>query len=320
MTRPRDPSATEDDVWFCYRLLLEREPDDAGFQTWRAIVERGDMSLREMVEGFLHSAERRTLEASRLEPELVDLGAFRIWVRRADPQIGLPIARDHDYEPHLARRLRERLRPGSVFVDVGANIGFFTLLAATLVGPAGRVHAFEARHDNLELLRRSLAANRLENVELHHCAVSDQKGELAFFASGSWFSNGRVVADEESGSEQLPRVPALPLDEALAGIERIDVLKMDIEGSEARALAGMRGLLRRHRPVVFTEFSPALLRLTSGVEPQAFLAALAEEHELHLLPVDPAAPSEHLEPSAILARCGDPNLTHLDLMALPRRR
>jgi FkbM family methyltransferase len=305
-------------VWFCYRLLLEREPDAEGYASWRRLLAGQSPSLREVVEGFLQSPERLALEARRLEPERVDLGEFRIWVRRADPQIGLAIARDRQYEPHLTRKLRALLAPGAVFVDVGANVGFFTLLAAARVGPKGRVHAFEARADNLELLRRSVEDNAFDNVELHRCAVADRAGSLAFFASGTWYSNGRIVGDAEAGSEWLPRVPAVALDEALAGAERVDVIKMDIEGAEAKALAGMRGLLRRHRPVLLTEFSPDLLRVSSGVEPEAYLAALAEEHALFLLPADGGRERGPLAPAEVLAAQRAAGGTHLDLAAVPR--
>jgi FkbM family methyltransferase len=324
MAEPAAPAttATEEDVRYCYRLLLEREPDVQGLAAWRRAIAEQGVSLHEVVAGFLQSPERRALEASRMEPERVELDGFRIWVRRADPQIGLPIARDRAYEPHLTARLGALLAPGAVFVDVGANVGFFTLLAATRVGAAGRVHAFEAREDNLALLRRSLLDNGLDNVEIHHCAVSDRAGSHAFFASGSWFSNGRIVADAESGSEQLPRVRTVALDDALAGVPRIDVIKMDIEGAEGLALAGMRRLLRRHRPVLFTEFSPDLLLASSGIEPRAYLEALGEEHLLHVVAFDADAEpaSGPLTVEAVLARQAAARSTHLDLMAVPRAR
>jgi len=315
---PSGAAATEEDVRYCYRLLLEREPDPAGFASWRRLLAEQSLSLREVVEGFLQSPERLALEASRMEPERVDLGEFRIWVRRADPQVGLSIARDRQYEPHLTRRLRALLGPGAVFVDIGANIGFFTLLAAARVGPKGRVHAFEARADNLALLRRSVEDNGFTNVEVHQCAVSDRAGSLAFFASGTWYSNGRIVGDDEPGSERLPRVPAVTLDEALAEAPRVDVVKMDIEGAEARALAGMRRLLQRHRPVLLTEFSPDLLRISSGVEPPAYLAALAEAHRLFVLPAEGGEPRGPLAPAEVLAAQAAAGGTHLDLMAVPR--
>ena len=312
------PLATDDDLRFCYRLLLEREPDAEGLRSWRHLLAHNPVSLHELVSGFLQSPERQALETSRMQPELVELEGFRVWVRRADPQIGLSIARDRCYEPHLTRKLDAILERGSVFVDVGANIGFFTMLAASRVGPEGRVHAFEARSDNVALLRRSLAENGFENVDVHECAVSDRAGSLAFFASGTWYSNGRIVADAEAGSERLPRVPAVALDQALADLPRIDVVKMDIEGAEARALAGMREILARHRPVLVTEFSPELLRLSSEVEPERYLEALAERHQLFVLPHDGSHERGPLDPATLLAEQVASGLTHFDLVAYPR--
>jgi FkbM family methyltransferase len=310
--------ATEQDVRACYRLLLEREPDAEGFASWSKLLAEQQLTLREVVEGFLQSPERLALAARRMEAERIELADFRIWVRRADPQVGFSIARDGQYEPHLTAKLRALLAPGAVFVDVGANIGWFTLLAAAQVGAEGRVHAFEARTDNVALLRRSLADNGFAHVDVHPCAVSDRPGSLAFFASGTWYSNGRIVGDDEPGSEQLPRVPAVTLDEALADAPRVDVIKMDIEGAEAKALAGMGALLRRHRPVLLTEFSPDLLRISSGVEPEAYLAALAAGHALYVLPADGGPEQGPFAPAEILAAQQAAGGTHLDLVAVPR--
>jgi FkbM family methyltransferase len=308
----------EDDVYFCYRLLLEREPDPEGARQWAELVARGLVSLPALVDGFLHSPERRALEARRREPRPVELEGFRIWVRPDDPHIGLPIARDRSYEPHVTRALRARLRPGDTFVDVGANVGYFTLLAATRVGGRGRVIAFEPRPDNVELLRRSLADSGFAHVVVHACAVAERAQEIAFFASGELQSNGRLWGEGEPGGDALPTVRAVALDEALADEPRVDLIKMDIEGAEPRALAGMHVLLRTHRPALLTEFCPDLLRATSGVEPVAYLEALAAGHDLYVVPHDGGRELGPLAPERIVALHAASGRTHLDLAAQPR--
>ena len=318
-SQPSD-AVGEDDVYFCYRLLLEREPDPEGARQWAELLGQGLLSLPALVDGFLHSPERRALEARRREPQRVELEGFRIWVRAADPHIGRPIARDRSYEPHVTQALRTHLRPGATFVDVGANVGYFSLLAALLVGERGRVIAFEPRADNVELLRRSVADNGFANVEVHACAVAERAQELAFFASGEVQSSGRLMQEREAGSELLPTVRAVALDEALAAEPRVDVIKMDIEGAEPRALAGMHALLRRHRPTLLTEFCPELLRTTSGVEPLAYLDALAVDHDLFVVPHDGGPELGPLPSDRILALHAASARTHLDLAAYPRVR
>lgn len=308
---------TELDIYYCYRLLLEREPDPDGMAAWLRQISDGQITRSVLVEGFLGSAERRTLEAERLQPSWVELEDFRMLVRPSDPHIGAVIARDRCYEPHISAQVRRLLAPGGVFVDVGANIGYFSLLAARLVGPTGRVIAFEPRPDNVELLMASARDNGFAQIEVRPLAVAEKAQELAFFASGVTFSNGRIVNDMEPGSAHLPRVRAVRLDDELVDVPRVDVLKMDIEGAEPRALAGMKDLLRTRRPTVLVEFSPDLIRVSSRSDPADFLAALGENHRLHIVPRAGGELSPALTVEAILAEHARAGLTHLDLAAVP---
>jgi FkbM family methyltransferase len=280
--------------------------------------DRGALTLSALVDGILESDERRALTAARLEPVWVELDGFSMLVRPADIDIGGPIARERIYEPHVTQYLRARLREGGVFVDVGANIGYFSLLAASLVHARGRVIAFEARADNVDLLRRSAERNSFAQIDLHACAVAERASELAFHASGAVPSNGRIVREEEAASRQLPRVRAVALDDVLGNAGRIDVVKLDIEGSEPRALEGMRDLIPRHRPVLLSEFSPELIRLVSARDPGDYLDALSATHRLWILPWDCTQPRGPLEPSAVLAAQVTSGVDHVDLLAEPR--
>ncbi|WP_053076756.1 FkbM family methyltransferase [Caenimonas sp. SL110] len=168
------------------------------------------------------------------------------------------------YESELQRLLVDSLSAGDVFLDVGANVGFFSLLGATLVGPAGKVVAFEPVSENAQLLLRNLALNKVSNVQLIEAAVADRVG-TASFEDGQSPSQGRLGTGGRS-------VPVVTLDGLLASgaIPVPQVIKMDIEGAESLALAGARGLLSAHRP--------KLLLSTHGYQQQAqcleFLHAL----------------------------------------------
>ena len=121
---------------------------------------------------FAGGHEFRSRQAERLRAELVTLPEFKLYVRRNDFRIGAVIARTGGYMPAVAEQVRAHLGPGGVFVDVGANIGYFTVLAATLVGERGWVVAFEPNPDNCDLIRLSLAANGLTNVAVQQGAVA----------------------------------------------------------------------------------------------------------------------------------------------------
>ena len=169
------------------------------------------------------------------------------------------------YEPQDTALLRRLLKPGMTFVDVGANWGYFTLLAAHLVGSGGRVLSVEPDPRLYGVLCENVERNRLRQVSAHRVAASDRDGTLTlagFDESGGNFGLSRVVEEEPDGGARFS-VPARSLDALLdeqGGFGRVDVLKMDIEGAEDLALAGMRaGLAGGRYRCVLLELHPTLL-------------------------------------------------------------
>ena len=135
-------------------------------------------------------------------------------------------------------------RPGDVVFDIGANVGFYTLLAARLVGPAGKVVAFEPLPRNLAMLERHLAYNSLANVEIVRAAVAERSGS-AHFAGGGGPSTGYLAA-------QGTPIDLVCLDDLVAdeSIRPPNVVKIDVEGAESRVLEGGRRTFTTHRPKV----------------------------------------------------------------------
>jgi FkbM family methyltransferase len=333
--------ATQEDLYYCYRLLYNREPDEGGWAFWKKQVQQQQLTLLALTEAFLNSPEflaRREgtlyaffLTAAR-QIQLVDLADFRIYARANDLYIGRALISGVPYEPHVVRRMRPFLKPATVFVDIGANIGYFSLLAAACVGATGRVLAFDPNLDNCELLKLSMQANGFTNITVYPYAVADQEQMILLAAFGS---NGVVAnfhADGQPG--QVPRAEqqtdqeagmanylakAVVLDALLHDVERIDVIKMDIEGSELRALQGMRELVARHRPAIFSEFLPTSIESQSGVPAEVYLDALrAQQYDLYVItPQDEPfgqEPKSNAEIWDYFVRFGS---NHIDLVALP---
>lgn len=142
------------------------------------------------------------------------------------------------FERQKAREFAQSIRSGDVVLDLGANIGYYSLIAAKR---AGRVFAFEPLPDNIARLRRHLALNRISNVEVIEAAVSDRCGE-ARFAQGESHSTGKLA--DFGNAVQTMSLDSLRL-------ERLDIIKCDIEGGELAMLEGARETLRRLRPKIF---------------------------------------------------------------------
>jgi FkbM family methyltransferase len=148
------------------------------------------------------------------------------------------------------------LRPGDVFVDVGANIGYFTVYAGLCVGNAGQVHAIEPAAENLRLLEANVSLNGLSNVTVHSVAVSNRGGEAPLFRAG--FNSGAHSMVQKDGLTEGPRVPVVRLDALLAGERPPTLIKIDVQGAEFQVLESMTRLLTSPslRPAIVVEFSP----------------------------------------------------------------
>jgi len=148
-------------------------------------------------------------------------------------------------------------KPGSVAVDVGANIGFISALLSKLCGSSGRIHSFEPSPTTFAKLKEVVARNNFSNVTLHNAGCGEFPAEMDLhLTESSGNSSLRAEAANLSGLRQKQRVRIEVLDEFLAPhISRLDFLKIDTEGFEDQVLKGSRGLIRRFQPVVYIELS-----------------------------------------------------------------
>jgi FkbM family methyltransferase len=162
------------------------------------------------------------------------------------------------YEPELADAVREFVLPGMTVYDVGANIGYVSLLLAHATRSNGQVFAFEALPANVERIRCNIALNHLEDrITLVSQAVADKGGELTFYVHES-VGMGKVAGSAGRREEHYQAeitVKTLSLDEFAYqdGNSAPDVVKMDIEGGEVLALPGMQRILHEHHPLLLLE-------------------------------------------------------------------
>jgi len=189
------------------------------------------------------------------------------------PPLDMAMAR---YELGTTRLFNETVMPGMVVVDIGAHVGYYTLLAAKQVGPTGKVYAFEPEQDNHTLLLKNIEMSGYNNVVATRMAVSDRVGSSTLYLTD--LDSGRHSMYHHGLPERgSAAVETTTLDSFLATEEwpLVDLVKIDVEGAEAAVLDGMTHLMEKYAGLkLIIEFNPALLQ-GGGVVPIEFLERLA---------------------------------------------
>jgi len=185
-------------------------------------------------------------------------------MRVAVPPWLIDLDLDTEYEPDVTAALQRLVQPGFACADLGAHVGYFTLLLARLSGAAGSVVAFEASPDNARIVERNVRLNGLDHrVSVEVAAVTDRSVDaLPLYAgrtggSMEWTLDADFATREEVGTatiEPTAEVRGVSLDEYFPPGSNLDLVKIDIEGAEAQAIPGMQRLLRDARPIVVLEF------------------------------------------------------------------
>jgi FkbM family methyltransferase len=211
------------------------------------------------------------------EPKTVECPAgrgLRMRVRLED-YIGNFIYYWGCWEPDESWVIRTLLRPGDVFIDVGANVGYFSLLAASIVGPSGRVIAFEATPPTLEELRHNVALNGLQNVDIRGEAVLDRECVVTISQPHDANTGANSIRFQPGNSPSW-QVSAVPLAAVLPAEVPVRLLKVDVEGADLHVLRGFEQRLRgADAPFVLCEVADTFLRHMGGSSNE-LMALMAE--------------------------------------------
>lgn len=196
-----------------------------------------------------------------MQPRLMALRGEPLFFAGPRTPLGWHILFFGTYEPELRSFLLSFLQPGYVAIDIGANVGWHTLLVAMKVGGKGQVLAFEPNPSVRHVLVRHIGLNRLSQVCVLPYALTDEDGTVKFVgprADDPGSGDGFIVRNPGNGGSVI-EVKARTLDGLLPilDLERLDFVKMDIEGFAYRALVGMRVAIGKFRPVIALEFNAA---------------------------------------------------------------
>jgi len=164
------------------------------------------------------------------------------------------------YEQDTVALLQTLLKPGMVFLDVGAHVGQYTLTASRLVGPTGQVHSFEPDPNTFRWLSINVRRNKLANVRLNQVALFAEPGKRSLYLATPRDIGSNSLSQPANYAGTVCDVPCFTLDEyvALRRVRCVDVMKIDIEGAEYSMLQGAGGLLsRENKPLLIIEFEEA---------------------------------------------------------------
>ena len=187
------------------------------------------------------------------------------------------------YDNWEVRFVRRMLSPGSIVVDVGANIGFYSLICSKLIGEAGRVYAFEPATAAADQLVRNIRLNGAQNITLIRSALGSHCGTAAMLsASGTNTGKTQIAASFGAGSQQVP-ITTLDSFVDQRELTSLDFLKVDIEGFEMEFLTGAKHSIGRFRPVILIELNPKALG-SYGITPDAVIDTLKSASYNLLMP------------------------------------
>lgn len=264
-----------DDIYGCFRLILGRPPAPEEWSGHKALAGR---PLVDVVNTYVSSKEFKArsldyLDLSKIAQ--VAVRGFDMMVPTNDPQVGIHIYERQGYEEQITDFISAFLPQGGGFLDIGANIGYFSLLAASIVGSQGKVIAYEPGTTNVKFLTLNKALNSFEQLDVLPVAASDEKGLLLYDSSGSNGFIGELNEDVKHifGSSL---VYSIPVDDACNAMIRLDIIKIDVEGAEYLSLKGASKTIQKFQPIIISEFSPPALMAVSKVKPESYLKYILE--------------------------------------------
>lgn len=194
------------------------------------------------------------------KPEFVMTHGHKFYINKNDRVISLQLILNGKWEEAEIALFEQNVKPGDIVIDIGANMGYYTLVAARKTGPKGKVYAFEPDPDNFRLLQKNIAANGYINVMAINKAVGEKGGTVKLFLSNE-DNTGDFRTYNANDDRKSLEVEMVTIDSVLRAEKKVDVIKIDIQGSEVKALKGAKEILKKSKQIIiFTEFWPRGLR------------------------------------------------------------
>lgn len=200
---------------------------------------------------------------------------FFIFLDRQNGAVDEYIFMHKNWEPEIGAIMREELSAGGVFLDVGANIGYFSLLAARIVGENGHIIAFEPIGRLCRQIKTSAEKNNITNLRIENVGCSDGAGAAKLYLAENNIGGSSLNARESGDYEE---VILRKLDDYVEVLNKVDLIKIDVEGREYEALLGAQSLLQKFKPKIILEFSPDIYTKQKSTSARDILLFLKNHH------------------------------------------
>ena len=305
--------ATKEDIAFCFRLILGRDPNK---EEWPGHSSFSGSKLDEVVRSYLNSLEFKSRELISYDRDIIKYSTnfgFEIYLNMKDNLICKPISQGVIYEKHVTETFQNSLKSGMTLLDIGANVGWYSLFAANFLNDTCNIYAFEPFSENIKLLMASLVENNFDSIKVIQSAAGNELGIASFGASNG---NGQCkqINREINSILKSETVNMIRIDDLIK--EKVDLIKLDIEGGEYKALSGALSILKNSKPIIFSEFTPSALPSISGIQWHEYLNFIVKlGYEISV--IEETTVKCHQDINNVYKIYQDKGTDHLDLIFSP---
>jgi len=220
---------------------------------------------------------------AKIFPFYISVNGVKVYYNSMDRMVAACLWKFGYLEGYELSLFHSCLKPGQMMLDIGANMGVYSLTASSVIGDLGKIIAFEPDEDNFKIFSKSVLKNNFKNIELVPFAVSD-KEETIFFETHSLNSGNHQIRKEKTLKDQKS-IEAICLDNFLPANQKIDIIKIDIQGAEYFAFKGMKQLIADNpHVIVFSEYWSKGLR-NMGIDPSQYIKLL-KSFEFNIYKID----------------------------------
>jgi FkbM family methyltransferase len=265
----------------CYKDILKREPDKEGFQHFLKEIISEKITIDDLKIIFENSDEFKKLKIMEKTDQIPTKTKDNLimYLNPTDRNVSYLIFVNKEHERFETLILKYFLQKNSIYIDIGANIGYFSLIVGS-IAKNGKVLSFEPDTENFKLLEKNISTNNLTNIQTFQHAVSDTNGFVNLFSSDANKGNPRFFKEDLEGymeeCQSSESIKCVTLDNFLDDLIKPNIIKMDIQGGEMLALKGMKNTIQKSNELIlFTEFWPEAITLNKE-SPAEFLQLLQD--------------------------------------------